>query len=111
MSQPKGTVASEPHSKTVRGTLSNPKTQEAMKSDKPTPSLGDHGSLSAESSGSKAGGDKTAQDSGTVKEKQGDAGKSFGGKKEGDSQGGMSERDEVNESHLKSSEMKKGSKL
>lgn len=36
---------SKPHSKTVRGTLDNPKTQEAIKSDKPVPDLGDHVSL------------------------------------------------------------------
>jgi hypothetical protein len=39
---------SKPHSKTVRGTLDNPKTQEAMKSDKPTPQPGDPTSLKPE---------------------------------------------------------------
>ncbi|KAF1947646.1 hypothetical protein EJ02DRAFT_1123 [Clathrospora elynae] len=33
------------HSSSVRGTLDNPKTKEAMKSDNPTPSLGDATSL------------------------------------------------------------------
>jgi hypothetical protein len=36
------------HSKSVRGTLSNPKTKQAMNSDKPTPRLGDHVSLKPE---------------------------------------------------------------
>ena len=40
--------SSKPHSKTVRGTLDNPKTQEAMKSDKSTPGLGDATSLQPE---------------------------------------------------------------
>jgi hypothetical protein len=38
-------MAPKPHSQTVRGTLDNPKTQEAMRSDKPTPRLGDATSL------------------------------------------------------------------
>jgi hypothetical protein len=38
-------MAPKPHSQTVRGTISNPKTQEAMRSDKPTPRLGDATSL------------------------------------------------------------------
>lgn len=38
-------MASKPHSQTVRGTLDNPKTKEAMNSDKPTPKLGDATSL------------------------------------------------------------------
>ncbi|CAO2647838.1 Nn.00g087600.m01.CDS01 [Neocucurbitaria sp. VM-36] len=41
-------MSSKPHSKTVRGTLDNPKTQEAMKSDKPTAGLGDATSLKPE---------------------------------------------------------------
>ncbi|KAI4948070.1 hypothetical protein J4E91_006063 [Alternaria rosae] len=36
------------HSSSVRGTLSNPKTKEAMNSDKATPRLGDHVSLKPE---------------------------------------------------------------
>ncbi len=36
------------HSSSVRGTLSNPKTQEAMESSKPTPRLADHVSLKPE---------------------------------------------------------------
>jgi hypothetical protein len=44
---------SKPHSKTVRGTLDNPKTKEAMKSDKPIPRLGDPTSLKAENDDSK----------------------------------------------------------
>lgn len=39
---------SKPHSKTVRGTFDNPKTQAAMKSNKPIPQLGDHVSLKPE---------------------------------------------------------------
>ncbi|KAL5114435.1 hypothetical protein ACEQ8H_007690 [Pleosporales sp. CAS-2024a] len=39
---------SKPHSKTVRGTLSNPKTQEAIQSDQPVPTLGDATSLKPE---------------------------------------------------------------
>lgn len=38
----------KPHSKTVRGTLDNPKTQNAIKSGKPPPQLGDHVSLKPE---------------------------------------------------------------
>jgi hypothetical protein len=38
-------MSSKPHSKTVRGTLDNPKTKEAMNSDKPVPRLGDATSL------------------------------------------------------------------
>ncbi|KAF1842390.1 uncharacterized protein K460DRAFT_409807 [Cucurbitaria berberidis CBS 394.84] len=41
-------MSSKPHSKTVRGTLDNPKTQKAMKSDKPTKGLGDATSLKPE---------------------------------------------------------------
>jgi hypothetical protein len=41
-------MGSQPHSKTVRGTLDNPKTQEAMKSDKKIPQLGDATSLKPE---------------------------------------------------------------
>lgn len=41
-------MSSKPHSKTVRGTLDNPKTQEAIKSDKPTKTLGDATSLKPE---------------------------------------------------------------
>ncbi|KAI4643836.1 hypothetical protein J4E93_006849 [Alternaria ventricosa] len=41
------------HSSSVRGTLSNPKTKEAMNSDKPTPRLGDHVSLKPENDDSK----------------------------------------------------------
>jgi hypothetical protein len=44
---------SKSHSKTVRGTLDNPKIKEAMKSDKPTPQLGDPTSLKAENDDSK----------------------------------------------------------
>jgi hypothetical protein len=44
---------SKPHSKTVRGTLDNPKTQEAIKSGKPPPQLGDPTSLKAENDDSK----------------------------------------------------------
>jgi hypothetical protein len=39
---------SKPHSKTVRGTLDNPKTQAAIKSDAKTPQLGDQVSLKPE---------------------------------------------------------------
>lgn len=39
---------SKPHSKTVRGTLDNPKTQAAIKSGSNTPQLGDHVSLKPE---------------------------------------------------------------
>ncbi|KAL6706612.1 hypothetical protein ACN47E_005368 [Coniothyrium glycines] len=39
---------SKPHSKTVRGTLDNPKTQEAIKNNKPIPRLGDPTSLKPE---------------------------------------------------------------
>jgi hypothetical protein len=42
-------MSSKPHSKTVRGTLDNPKTQKAIKSDKDTPQLGDPTSLKPES--------------------------------------------------------------
>jgi hypothetical protein len=42
------------HSKSVRGTLSNPKTQEAMNSSKPTPRLGDGTSLKPASDDSKS---------------------------------------------------------
>jgi hypothetical protein len=42
-------MSSKPHSKTVRGTLDNPKTQEAIKSDKNIPQLGDPTSLKPES--------------------------------------------------------------
>ncbi|KAF2024771.1 hypothetical protein EK21DRAFT_77970 [Setomelanomma holmii] len=41
-------MGSKPHSKTVRGTLDNPKTREAMKSDEKTPQLGDATSLKPE---------------------------------------------------------------
>jgi hypothetical protein len=43
-------MPSKPHSQTVRGTLSNPKTQEAMNSEKATPQLGDPTSLKPETS-------------------------------------------------------------
>ncbi|KAJ4334747.1 hypothetical protein N0V87_006656 [Didymella glomerata] len=39
---------SKPHSKTVRGTLDNPKTQAAIKSGNTPPQLGDHVSLKPE---------------------------------------------------------------
>lgn len=39
---------SKPHSKTVRGTLDNPKTQAAIKSGSKPPQLGDHVSLKPE---------------------------------------------------------------
>ncbi|KAF2633653.1 hypothetical protein BU25DRAFT_405524 [Macroventuria anomochaeta] len=39
---------SKPHSKTVRGTLDNPKTQAAIKSGSNPPQLGDHVSLKPE---------------------------------------------------------------
>jgi len=41
-------MSSKPHSKTVRGTLDNPKTKEAIKSDQKPPSLGDPTSLKPE---------------------------------------------------------------
>ncbi|OAL00470.1 hypothetical protein IQ06DRAFT_336024 [Phaeosphaeriaceae sp. SRC1lsM3a] len=41
-------MSSKPHSKTVRGTLDNPKTQEAIKNDSKVPSLGDATSLKPE---------------------------------------------------------------
>lgn len=41
-------MSSKPHSQKVRGTLDNPKTKAAMKSDKPTPRLGDATSLKPE---------------------------------------------------------------
>lgn len=41
-------IMSKPHSKTVRGTFDNPKTQAAIKSDKTPPQLGDHVSLKPE---------------------------------------------------------------
>jgi hypothetical protein len=44
---------SKPHSKTVRGTLDNPKTKEAINSGKPPPRLGDPISLKAENDDSK----------------------------------------------------------
>ncbi|KAH9871983.1 hypothetical protein J1614_006242 [Plenodomus biglobosus] len=47
-------MSSKPHSQKVRGTLDNPKTKEAMNSDKPTPRLGDATSLKAENDDSKA---------------------------------------------------------
>jgi hypothetical protein len=43
-------MSSKPHSKTVRGTLDNPKTKEAMNSDTKTPQLGDPTSLKPENS-------------------------------------------------------------
>ncbi|KAJ8112059.1 hypothetical protein OPT61_g5484 [Boeremia exigua] len=39
---------SKPHSKTVRGTFDNPKTQSAIKSNSKPPQLGDHVSLKPE---------------------------------------------------------------
>ena len=42
------TIMSKPHSKTVRGTLDNPKTQAAIKSGEKPPALGDHVSLKPE---------------------------------------------------------------
>ncbi|KAF2494057.1 hypothetical protein BU16DRAFT_63513 [Lophium mytilinum] len=63
----------QPHSKTVRGTLSNPKTQEAIENAKANPdsdanrtSLGDPGSLKVESGDSDPVPDRTSQDGGTV---------------------------------------------
>lgn len=41
-------MPSKPHSKTVRGTFDNPKTQEAITSDKKIPQLGDATSLKPE---------------------------------------------------------------
>jgi hypothetical protein len=41
-------MSSKPHSKTVRGTLDNPKTQAAIKSGTKPPQLGDHVSLKPE---------------------------------------------------------------
>jgi hypothetical protein len=41
-------MSSKPHSKTVRGTLNNPKTQETIKSNKDIPQLGDPTSLKPE---------------------------------------------------------------
>lgn len=38
-------MSSKPHSKTVRGTLDNPKTKAAIKADANPPNLGDHVSL------------------------------------------------------------------
>lgn len=56
-----------PHSKTVRGTLDNPKTKEAIKNDdKPRSMLGDPGSLKAESTDSNSLPGKDRQDGGTV---------------------------------------------
>jgi hypothetical protein len=46
-------MSSKPHSKTVRGTLDNPKTKEAMNSDKKIPQLGDATSLKPETSDKK----------------------------------------------------------
>jgi hypothetical protein len=46
-------MSSKPHSKTVRGTLDNPKTQEAMNSSKSTPQLGDPTSLKPENDNKK----------------------------------------------------------
>ncbi|KAF2828534.1 hypothetical protein CC86DRAFT_392799 [Ophiobolus disseminans] len=43
-------MSPKPHSQTVRGTLSNPKTQAAMHSPTPTPQLGDATSLKPEAS-------------------------------------------------------------
>ena len=42
------TMSSKPHSKTVRGTFDNPKTQAAIKSGTNPPGLGDHVSLKPE---------------------------------------------------------------
>jgi hypothetical protein len=57
-------MGSKPHSKTVRGTLDNPKTQEAMKSDKKTPQLGDATSLKPENSDKKLPSNDSAPPSG-----------------------------------------------
>lgn len=46
-------MSSKPHSKTVRGTLDNPKTQEAMKNGSKVPGLGDPTSLKPENSDKK----------------------------------------------------------
>ncbi|KAH7400749.1 hypothetical protein DE146DRAFT_472378 [Phaeosphaeria sp. MPI-PUGE-AT-0046c] len=46
-------MSSKPHSKTVRGTLDNPKTQEAMKNNTKVPQLGDPISLKPENSDKK----------------------------------------------------------
>jgi hypothetical protein len=43
-------MSSKPHSKTVRGTFDNPKTKEAINSDKKPPQLGDPTSLKPENS-------------------------------------------------------------
>jgi hypothetical protein len=57
----------QPHSRTVRGTLSNPKTQEAIQNnEKPRSMLGDPGSLKAEQTNSEPLPDRQAQDGGTV---------------------------------------------
>lgn len=47
-------MSSKPHSQKVRGTLDNPKTKEAMNSDKPTPRLGDATSLKPANDDSKS---------------------------------------------------------
>jgi hypothetical protein len=57
-------MGSQPHSKTVRGTLDNPKTQEAMKFDKKTPQLGDATSLKPETSSPKLPSNDTAPPAG-----------------------------------------------
>jgi hypothetical protein len=46
-------MGSKPHSKTVRGTFDNPKTQEAINSDKKVPQLGDATSLKPENDNKK----------------------------------------------------------
>jgi hypothetical protein len=56
-----------PHSKTVRGTLGNPKSQEAIKNnDKPQSMLGDPVSLKAETTDSESVEGRQRQDGGTV---------------------------------------------
>jgi hypothetical protein len=57
-------MGSQPHSKTVRGTLDNPKTQEAMNSDRKTPQLGDATSLKPENSSPKLPSNDTAPPAG-----------------------------------------------
>jgi hypothetical protein len=53
-------MSSKPHSKTVRGTLDNPKTKEAINSDKKTAQLGDPTSLKPENSNKRLPANDTA---------------------------------------------------
>jgi len=80
----------QPHSKTVRGTLSNPKTKAAIEDAKANPdsnaanttSLGDPGSLKSEASDSEPVPDRKAQDGGTVGDgEKKEEGKAHGGSK------------------------------